>query len=166
MNDPIQIGTIMEVDGGNRALVRVQVFDRVSDWIPYIMTNNSNVKIWMPPQLGEQVMVLSLYGEDGVAVGSVYNSDCKEPTGANATTSVMEFSDGTVIKYDTSSKMLSILGSGAISVSAQNGINITANVNIEGNLTVSGTVTDEKGSLTTHTHSGVTEGNAVTGARP
>jgi phage baseplate assembly protein gpV len=131
------------------------------------MVANSHIKTWTPPQVGEQVLVFSPYGEadDGIVLGGIYNVDLKEPTGANATTSVVEFSDGTVIKYDTSSKTLSILGSGSITVGAPNGINITADVNITGNLTVSGTVTDKKGSLTAHIHSGVMAGGSNTGDR-
>lgn len=170
----IQIGTIVGVDPANRAIVRVQLDDRVTDWIPYVMKANKHIKIWIPPQIGEQVEVHSPYGEgdDGVAHGSIYNKDCKEPTWANDHTSGIEFSDGTVITYDTTAKALTVNTSGSVAITAPSGITVTANtaitgnVNIAGNLTVSGTITDGKGSLSTHVHGGVMAGPSNTGVRP
>lgn len=170
----IQYGTIVGVDADPRALVRVQIDDRVTDWIPYAMKASKHIKIWIPPQIGEQVEVHSPYGEgdDGIAYGSIYNKECKEPTWANDHTSGIEFSDGTVITYDTTAKALTINASGSMAITAPSGITVTANtsitgnVTITGNLTVSGTITDEKGSLSTHVHDGVMTGSSNTGARP
>lgn len=164
----IQIGTIVNVDPENRALVRVELFERVTDWIPYKMVVNSHVRLWIPPRVGEQVIVLSPFGEgnDGVVLGGIYNIDQKEPIGSNDHTSIVVFEDGTSITYDTTAKALTINASGSVAVTAPSGMSITADVTITGNLNVSGTVTDEKGSLTTHVHSGVMAGPANTGARP
>lgn len=170
----IQLGTIVGVDTSNRALVRVQIDDRVTDWIPYSMKASKHIKIWIPPQIGEQVEVHSPYGEgdDGVAHGSIYNKECKEPTWANDHTSGIEFSDGTVITYDTTAKALTIDASGSIAITAPSGMTatanttITGNVTIDGNLSVSGTISDVKGLLTSHTHIGVMAGPANTGDRP
>jgi len=170
----IQLGTIVNVDPANRALVRVKLFDRTTDWLPYKMIVNSHVRVWTPPKVDEQVIVLAPFGEgdDGVVIGSIYNKSLKEPTSSNDHTSVIEFSDGTVITYDTEAKALTIDASGSIAITAPSGITVTANtditgdVTITGNLTVSGTITDEKGSLTTHVHGGVLAGPANTGVRP
>lgn len=168
LDNLIQIGTITAVDTENRALVRVQIHERVTDWFPYKMLANSHIKIWTPPHVGEQVIVLSPYGEgdDGVVIGSIFNKDLKEPTAANDHTSVIEFSDGTVITYDTTAKALTINASGSVAITAPSGASITGNVTVTGNLTVSGTITDEKGSLSSHVHSGVMSGPSNTGARP
>lgn len=168
LDNLIQIGTITAVDTENRALVRVQIHERVTDWFPYKMLANSHIKIWTPPHVGEQVIVLSPYGEgdDGVVIGSIFNKDLKEPTAANDHTSVIEFSDGTVITYDTTTKALTINASGSVAITAPSGASITGNVTVTGNLTVSGTITDEKGSLSSHVHSGVMSGPSNTGARP
>lgn len=164
----IQIGTIVNVDPENRALVRVELFERVTDWIPYKMIVNSHIRIWTPPRVGEQVIVFSPFGEgdDGIVLGGIYNVNQKEPTGSNDHTSVIVFEDGTSITYDTTAKALTINASGSVAVTAPSGMSITADVTITGNLNVSGTVTDEKGSLTTHTHSGVMAGPSNTGVRP
>lgn len=170
----IQLGTIVNVDTANRALVRVKLFDRTTDWLPYKMIANSHIRVWTPPKVDEQVIVFSPFGEgdDGVVIGGIYNKSLKEPTASNDHTSVIEFSDGTVITYDTTAKALTIDASGSIAITAPSGITVTANtditgdVTITGSLTVSGTITDEKGSLTTHVHSGVLAGPANTGVRP
>lgn len=170
----IQYGTIVNVDPDGKALIRVQVFDRVTDWIPYVMKASKHIKIWIPPQIGEQVEVKFPYGEGdgGCAAGSIYNKDCKEPEWTNDHTSGIEFSDGTVITYDTEAKALTIDASGSVSISAPLGITVTANtsitgnVTITGNLSVSGTISDEKGSLSAHVHTGVMAGPSNTGVRP
>ena len=164
----IQLGTIVNVDTANRALVRVQLFDRVTDMLPYKMIANSHLRVWMPPKVGEQVIVLSPFGEgdDGVVLGGIFNKDLKEPTAANDHTSVVEFSDGTIITYDASTQALTINAAGVVNVTAPSGMSITANVTINGNLNVTGAITDEKGSLTSHVHTGVQSGTSNTGARP
>lgn len=168
MNDPIQIGTIMEVDSENRALVRVQVFDRVSDWVPYIMKNNSNVKVWIPPQVGEQVSVIMVHGEDGYAIGSIYNTGCKEPDGANGFTTIIEWSNGARVVVDTQANTMDIENPGDITLKSTSKIILDAPV-IElptGDLIVAKTITDEKGSVTSHNHTNVTPGTSNTGDRP
>lgn len=164
----IQIGTIVNVDSENRALVRVELFERVTDWIPYKMVVNSHIQVWIPPRVGEQVIVLSPFGDgdDGIVLGGIYNIDQKEPTGSNDHTTVVTFEDGTSIMYDASAKALTINAFGSVAVTAPSGMSITADVSITGNLNVSGTITDEKGSLTSHVHSGVMAGGSNTGVRP
>lgn len=164
----IQIGTIVNVDPENRALVRVELFERVTDWIPYKMVVNSHIRVWIPPRVGEQVIVMSPFGDgdDGIVLGGIYNVSQKEPTGSNEHTSVVVFEDGTSITYDTTAKALTINASGSVAVTAPSGMSITADVTITGNLNVTGTITDEKGSLTTHVHSGVMAGPSNTGVRP
>lgn len=132
------------------------------------MIANSHVRVWTPPRVGEQVIVLSPFceGDDGVVLGGIYNVNQKEPTGSNEHTSVVVFEDGTSITYDTTAKSLTINASGSVAVTAPSGMSITADVTITGNLNVTGTITDEKGSLTAHVHSGVMAGTANTGVRP
>ncbi len=159
----VEIGTVVGVDisSPRRALVRVQLGDRVTNWLPYKSIANKFIKIWIPPCIDEQVTVLLPFAEanGGIAVGSIFNKGCKEPDGANEHNFIVEFEDGTRIVYDTITHDLSI--------STQHHINFTAtDVNIYGNLNVSGVITDEKGSLSTHVHDGVMSGNSQSGVRP
>lgn len=157
----IQLGTIVGVDTANRALVRVQIDDRVTDWIPYAMKASKYIKIWIPPQIGEQVEVHSPYGEgdDGVAHGSIYNKECKEPTGANGFTTIVEWSNGARVEVDTQANTMKLKNPGEVMIDAPI-------VHLSGNLIVDGTITDEKGSLTSHNHTSVMSGTALSGDRP
>lgn len=157
----IQLGTIVGVDTANRALVRVQIDDRVTDWIPYAMKASKHIKIWIPPQIGEQVEVHSPYGEgdDGVAHGSIYNKDCKEPMGADGFTTIIEWSNSARIEVDTQANTMKLKNVGEVMIDAPV-------VHMSGNLIVDGTITDAKGNLTTHTHPGVMSGGSNTWVRP
>lgn len=157
----VEVGTVVGIDLANRALVRVQLFDRVSAWIPYQSISNKFIKVWIPPQIGEQVIVVLPFAEanGGIAIGSIFNKGCKEPEGANDHTAIVDFSDGTRIVYDMQTHDLSITTEHHINLSA------TA-VNIAGDLNVTGTITDEKGSLSTHVHQGVKAGTDTSGVRP
>lgn len=158
----VEIGTVVGVDLSNRALVRVQLFDRVSAWMPYQSISNKFIKVWIPPQVGEQVIVVLPFAEanGGIAIGSIFNKGCKEPDGANDHTAIVEFSDGTRIVYDMQTHDLSLSTLGAINMAATQGVHIDAD------LYVSKTITDEKGSVTDHRHKDVASGNSLTGLRP
>lgn len=157
----IQLGTIIGVDPANRALVRVQIDDRVTDWIPYAMKASKYIKMWIPPQIGEQVEVHSPYGEgdEGVAHGSIYNKECKEPTGANGFTTIIEWSDGTRVEVDTQAHTIKLKSPSEVMIDAPT-------THLSGNLIVEGVITDEKGSVTSHYHTNVMPGSGNSGDRP
>lgn len=157
----IQYGTIVSVDPQGRALVRVEIDERVTDWIPYKMKASSYIKIWIPPQVGEQVDVVSPFGEgdSGHAEGSIYNKSCKEPDGANSHTTIIEWHNGARVAVDTQAGTMDVSNPGDVSITAPI-------VKINGNLAVSGTITDEKGSVTSHYHTDVMPGTANSGDRP
>lgn len=157
----IQFGTIVGVDTANRALVRVQIDDRVTDWIPYAMKASKHIKIWIPPQIGEQVEVHSPYGEgdDGCAYGSIYNKECKEPDGADAFTTIIEWSNGARVEVNTQANTMKLENPGEVTIDAPT-------THVKGNLIVDGTISDQKGSVTSHYHTNVAPGTSNTGDRP
>lgn len=169
-DDLIQYGTITAVDPDGKALVRVQIFERVTDWIPYVMKASKHIKIWIPPQIGEQVEVKFPFGEtdSGHAEGSIYNKDCKEPDGANGFTTIIEWSNGARVEVDTQANTMKLKNPGDITLKSTSKITLDAPI-VElptGDLIVAKTITDEKGNVTTHTHPGVMSGPSNTGERP
>lgn len=70
-----------------------------------------------------------------------------------------EFEDGTVVLYDTKAKVLflncvqdiKVVAGGKIEIKCPS-VSIEGNVNVIGNLKVSGTIEDAKGDLTSHNH--------------
>jgi len=141
----INYGTIVEAKASSgKALARVKVFDRVSDFLPVVSIANSFVKVWIPPLVGEQVAVISPYGDPsgGFIVASIFNKNQKEPSGANANNIVVEAgntrfeSDGEVVKLKAPTKI----------------VFDTPLTKMSGDLEVAGKITDVKGDLTDHEH--------------
>ena len=92
----INYGTIDATKAGEgKALARVKIGDRVTDFLPVKMIANSFAKVWIPPRVGEQVVVISPLGDpsSGFIVPSIYNIDCREPDGANAENVIIEIGE-------------------------------------------------------------------------
>lgn len=180
INNIVCFGTISQTKSANgKALARVKVMDRETDFLPVLSFSNSFKKHFIPVRVDEQVVMFSPFGEasGGFIIRSIFNKDAKEPSLANEHTEVMEYEDGTVISYDTKAKELKINASDKITIICKaatvtaDTVDITAttsntgNVTINGNLTVNGNVSntgalsvggsisDSKGDITSHTHS-------------
>jgi phage baseplate assembly protein V len=150
-----------------KMLVKVAYDDETkSEWLPVMSKNNSLLKIWMPPLVGEQVTVLRVFGnaDAGIVFPSIFNKNCKEPNGANETNVIVEFSDGARFEYDTRTKELKVKAE-EINLICNNltvtgDANFQANVDIlealdvggdisnDGSIETAGTVTDVMGDLT------------------
>ncbi|WP_294962593.1 phage baseplate assembly protein V [Sulfurimonas sp.] len=170
----VQVGTIGETKSAEgKALARVVLDDsdedkRVSKFLPVVSIGNSFMRVWIPIKVGEQVLVISPFGNSnsGFIIRSIFNRSCKEPTGANEHTTVIEFDDGTIIHYDSKASELKIDVLKTVNIICQEA-NITADIfninadetNINGVLNVTddincdGTISDELGDLTNHPHS-------------
>jgi len=110
----VQIGTISETKSKEgKALARVTLDNtadnkRVSKFLPVISLANSFARVWVPIRVGEQVLVISPFGNanSGFIFRSIFNKGCKEPVGANEHTTIMEFEDGTRLSYDSEASEL------------------------------------------------------------
>jgi phage baseplate assembly protein V len=73
----VRIGVIQEIDY-NKAKARVKIGDNTTGWRPWI----SLAKAWIPPAVGDQVVVLSPNGdfEQGVLLPALYHSKAKAPS--------------------------------------------------------------------------------------
>ena len=174
LNNLISIGTVTESKSSEGlSLARVKILQRVTDFFPVLGTANSFKSHATPIKVGEQVLVFCPYGEadSGIILGSIFNKGQKEPAGYRSSKEVTQYSDGTVISYDVGSKMLEIDAVGVIDISALSmilnaNVTINGNVSINGNLDSTGSISDSKGSLTGHVHTGIFPGTANTGTRP
>jgi len=106
----IRIGTVVESKANQgKSLARVDIHGRVTDWLPVMGISNSFVKIYIPIQAGEQVTVLCEFGDadSGIIIPSLFSSVSPEPSGADASTMIVSYSDGGEFRYNTQSgKML------------------------------------------------------------
>jgi phage baseplate assembly protein V len=174
-----KIGTICEVDKENRSLAKAMICGRTTDLLPVMQNANSFKRSFSPIRIGEQVLVLSPNGDanGGIILRGIFNTSCKEPTGASDTTEVTEYEDGTIISYDTLSKELKVDSSDKITIICKSAtvnadtVSITAtttntgDVSIIGNLTVTGAIAGSGGlSVSGGTGANVTGNINVSGA--
>lgn len=123
-------------------------------------------KVWLPPYIGEQGLVLCPGGELGAAVflGGLHSGAFPAPS--DEPTPLVRFSDGATMAYDPlSHELLLQLPSGATTVLVSDGgVDIVGDINLTGRLVASDDVIADGKSLKTHKHSGVQAGTAQTGA--
>lgn len=180
----IRIGTVTAVDLA-AARCRVRYGDPDDDDpgetppIRWLTPRAGQTRIWSPPSVGEQVILLSPDGQVGAAValcGLVQNAF--PPLGSTLAEAI-EFADGARLTYDPeTSALTAILPAGATAeIEAPGGITLRGPVMIEGDVTIQGAVdvsqtvtaaTDVVAdgiSLVDHVHGGVQGGSAKT-AKP
>ena len=140
----IQVGTIDDTKAGEgKALARVKLFDRVTDFLPVLSIANSFVKVWIPPRVGEQVMVVSPFGNPsaGFIIPSIFNKGCKEPSGAGKRNVIVEAGENRIELNNTN-----------IKVKSPKIVLDTPVVETTGDLKVAGDISDSRGDLTGHGH--------------
>jgi phage baseplate assembly protein V len=134
----IRFGTVHTVAGKR---VQVKIGGLLTRPIPWIAPRAGMTKSWSPPDIGEQVMVVSPNGDLGaaVAIGSLFCDAYDAPAEANADTVVMAFRDGAVVLYDQAAHVLkaTLPADGRVAVTAPGGMTLTGNVTIDGELSVS-----------------------------
>lgn len=134
--------------------------------LPWLATRMGDTKVWLPPSVGEQVLLVCPGGEIGAGIvfGGV-PSDA-QPAPIDEPVALIRFKDGAVISYDPdASELLIQLPSGATTVLASDGgVDIVGDVNVMGKLTASEDVLAGSVSLKNHKHSGVQAGGAQSGA--
>jgi len=113
----IHIGTVVDAKA-DKSLVKVDVLGRTTDWLPVLQQANSFKRVFRSVRKGQQVVVLA----NRVVIGSIFNVDCLEPNGANEHVDIIEYEDGTRIKYDTDAKTLHIDAVGDIQVTCKNAV--------------------------------------------
>jgi len=115
----LEFGTVVEVKS-NKALARVNILGRVTDFLPILSSANSFKREFTLLRVNQQVAVL----DDLLILGSIFNKNCPEPLGASHKEIVI-YEDGTIISYDSSKQELFINAVKNINIKAVN-LNITA----------------------------------------
>lgn len=99
----IRIGRVIELDEAN-ARVKLAVAGLTTDWLPWGADRAGKTRKWSPPQIGEQIMIFSPYGDSaqGVAGMSIYQDDSPAPAASKDKETIV-FEDGTTFEYDSAS---------------------------------------------------------------
>lgn len=142
-------GTVVGRDE-KKLRVRVEFKDNdgiISYWCQVMVPLAHLKKDYKLPPQGSLVGCLFLpFGQDvGFCFGSAYNDQDPVPEGANKDTVIFEDEGGNREEWDSATKQ-------HLMRATQH--RIEGNVEITGNLVVSGTITDGVGNLTTHTNEG------------
>jgi len=167
INNLIAIGTVTESKSAEGiAMVRVQILNRVTDFLPVMQKANSYKKEAAPILPGEQVIVLHPYGngDSGIVLGSIFNKGEKEPAGYSNSKEVTVYMDGTVISYDASSKVMEINAVGTINVTCKNANLVAENVTVNATaISVDATSVDITASTTNNGNVSISGNLDVTG---
>lgn len=161
----LRYASITSVDH-SAAHVTVTLDDGVtSPALPWLAPRMGETKAWLPPSVGEQVLLLCPGGEigAGIVLGGVPST--ANPAPMDEPVALVRFKDGAIISYDPdASELLIQLPSGATTVLASDGgVDIIGDVNLTGKLTASDDVLAGSISLKSHKHSGVQSGTAQSG---
>ncbi|MFT7086970.1 MAG: phage baseplate assembly protein V [Rickettsiales bacterium] len=121
----IRIGSILEIDY-ELAKARVEIGDLETDWLVWINSNSSANNSWNPPQIGEQVVLLSPSGElnQAVILPSLYKNNAPENL---ANIQSFTYQDGSKVTMNHDDE-----GKGTLTLDLTKDMNI----NIGGNATI------------------------------
>jgi phage baseplate assembly protein V len=133
--------------------------------IRWIMPRCGDTRVWSPPTVGEQVVLLCPDGEiaAGVALGGIIRDDF--PALGSTIEERIDFADGAQLRYDSEAHHLEVLlpDSATATITAPGGITINGDITLNGKLTASEDVIADGVSLKTHRHTGVQPGGGQTG---
>lgn len=99
----VRIGTVSELDEAN-ARVKLSVSGLTTDWLPWSAARAGKTRSWSPPQVGEQVIMVSPFGDMGqaVVVGSLF-SDTDPAPAASKDQETTVYPDGAKIEHNSNS---------------------------------------------------------------
>lgn len=145
----IRIGRVNSIDEKS-GMVRVLFDDKddlVSDWLPLFSFEYSM------PKVGEQVLCIFLLNgiQQGFCLRGFF-SDIDKPPVQDKDIYFKKFDDDTSIQYNKKTKEFLIKSAKTINLIASNGVNVTGDVDVNGNIQSSGTIIDTKGNSNHHTH--------------
>jgi phage baseplate assembly protein V len=161
----IRIGTIEEADFA-AARVKVRFGEILTGWLPFGGQRAGGMRVWNPPSVGEQVVVLSPSGDlaQGVAMPGLY-SDAKPAPGSTGTAVNIVFPDGSTLSWDGGSLVFTSTAAVKIvapTIRLEGAVTVIGNITQTGGITSSGDHVAQGVSLKTHTHGGVMSGSSNT----
>lgn len=170
----LRIGRISQIDAA-AAVVKVIVGGLESDWVPFMTSRAGPDRVWHPPEIGEQVVIASPYGDlaQAIVLGSLYQDAYPAPA-ASADTHKTLYSDGAFVQYDrqnhqytvsipASGSLLFKVGAVTLTVTNQGVSWASPHMTTTGDFTATGDVKGSSVSLHDHIHRGVISGGSNSG---
>lgn len=144
----LYLGKICEVSK-EQDRVRVDYLGTITTFIPYLQTANSFKRYFIPPRVGEQVIILKIDGVK-IAIGSVFNTQYPKPSEANSQKEICEYEDGTILSYDTKTHTLEILNQSTINIIIKDSYNLNAKQSV--NITTTNATINASNQITAQTN--------------
>lgn len=180
----IRFGTIAEVKLSKPPRVKVKSGEITTRWLPWAGGRaGPGKRRWDPPEIGEQVMMLSAGGDmrQALVIPGIYQSSFDAPSD-NGDLDLTEYSDGTKISYDRAGhELVADLDNAKITANRSkielsiDGVIVRigdGKIQLIGDIEHTGAFASSGSSFThnsknvgsTHAHSGVQSGGSNTGA--
>jgi len=136
LSNIIRIGTIFEINV-QIAKARVKIGELETDFLPWANSNSGSNNIWNPPEIYEQVVILSPSGDlsQAIILPSLYKNNASN---SDQNIKSITYQDGSKISFNVSSGTLDLDLKGDVI------IKVVGNANIEGdniNITASSNIT-------------------------
>jgi len=141
LSNIIRIGTIFEINV-QTAKARVKIGELETDFLPWANANSGSNNSWNPPEIDEQVIILSPSGDlsQAVILPSIYKNNASN---SDQNIKSITYQDGSKISFNVSSGTLDLDLKGDVTIKVVGNANIEGdNVNIKGssNITLDGNV--------------------------
>ena len=149
MANMIRVGVVQSVDTAT-AGASVKIGELVTDTLPWLTARAGSDRSWWAPSTGEQVVVLSPFGDfaQGIILPALYQS-AHAPPASQANKALIIMKDGAQFEYDHNANRLKItLPAGAkTDLVSDGGIAFVGDLNVSGNITASEDITDHTRSM-------------------
>ena len=140
MANLIRVATIESVDTAS-VTCRVRIGELVTGDLPWLAARAGDTRTWSAPDVGEQVLVFSPFGDlaQGIVLPSLYQTAHPAPE-SSADISGVHYKDGAVVSYDEANHKLSaVLPAGATTeLISDGGIKMVGNLTLDGDLIQTG----------------------------
>lgn len=161
----LRYATVASVDLGAARCTVLLDDDVESPALPWLAPRMGETRVWLPPSVGEQVMLFCPGGEigAGIVAGGVVSDANSAPS--DEAVPQIHFKDGAIFSYDPeTSELLIQLPPGGSTVLVSDTVDIVGDVNVTGKVTAGEDVIADTVSLKSHKHTGVAAGTAQSGA--
>lgn len=161
LGDVARMGIVAEIDLAT-ARVTVAIGDLMTGPLPWQAVRAGAVKVWAPPSIGEQVLVICPEGD--IAAGVVLPGFFCEANAAPTEQDLfwIEFEDGSKVTFDHETHELSVVLPVGGRLRVVGDIEVTGDVAVKGKITATEDVVADRVSLKSHRHPGIQAGPALT----
>ncbi|MEC5343361.1 phage baseplate assembly protein V [Brenneria populi] len=124
LGNVLRVGTVTEIDVDSWR-VRVNSGELNTDWLRWQATRAGAFNVWIPPSVGEQVLMGCIGGnpETAVIIGSLYSDENPAP-GSSINELVIKAPDGATVRYDAAAGALEASGMKTARIVASVGVTL------------------------------------------